>query len=175
MIEGAHIDKQSHQMDADRVAGEVLELDRTVGVAKAWADKLGDNTVLLMADHETSGIRLISGLTGGQTNLSTLNSNHARPKSPAVPASACATNGNVVVNLVVCPLAPQGVVGTYDAVGFSIYSVKFDGYPDTMDIDHELWSRSAVTADIVDGEAWADPSRAGRRPRTTVLTPTRQG
>jgi alkaline phosphatase len=138
MIEGAHIDKQSHLMDADRAIGEVLEFDRAVGVARQWADKLGDTTVLVLADHECSGFALIGALVGGQSNLKTLSSNVALPTSPSVPASACATNSNGVVNPNVCPLAHQQVVGTYDAAGFPIYAIQPDGYPATMDIDNKV-------------------------------------
>jgi alkaline phosphatase len=31
MVEGAHIDKQSHQMDAGRAIGEVIEFDQAIG------------------------------------------------------------------------------------------------------------------------------------------------
>ena len=138
MVEGAHIDKQSHLMDADRAIGETLEFDRAVGVARKWADKLGDTTVLVLADHECSGFALIGALVGGQARLKTLNSNLATPPSSSVPSSACATNGNGVVNPNVCPLAHQQVVGTYDSAGFPLYSIQADGYPATMDIDNKV-------------------------------------
>jgi alkaline phosphatase len=120
MIEGAHIDKQSHLMDADRVIDEVLEFDRAVGVAKQWADKLGDTTVIVLADHECSGFSLIGSLTGGIVNLKTLNSQ------------------NTTTIDFLNQLAHQKVVGTYDAAGFPAYAIQADGYPATMDIENKL-------------------------------------
>jgi alkaline phosphatase len=120
MVEGAHIDKQSHLMDAERAIGEVLELDRAVGVAKRWADKLGDTVVLVLADHECSGFSLIGSLMGGVSNLQTLKSTNTTTIDYAN------------------QLPHQQVVGTYDAAGFPRYNILADGYPETMQIDNKL-------------------------------------
>lgn len=121
MIEGAHIDKQSHLMDADRAIGETLEFDRAVGVARKWADRLGDTTVLVLADHECSGFSLIGALSlsGGVSALRNL------------PAE------NAVLDPSVIP-ARQNAVGTYDLAGFPAYQILADGYPATMDIDRKM-------------------------------------
>ena len=50
LVEGAHIDKQSHLMDADRVIDEVLEFDRAVAVARSFADRAGETLVVVLAD-----------------------------------------------------------------------------------------------------------------------------
>lgn len=120
MVEGAHIDKQSHLMDAERAIGEVLELDRAVGVARRWADKLGDTVVLVLADHECSGFSLLGSLMGGVAGLQTLKSTN----------TTTADFAN--------QLAHQKVVGTYDAAGFPRYTMLPDGYPETMQIDNKL-------------------------------------
>jgi alkaline phosphatase len=121
MIEGAHIDKQSHLMDADRAIGETLEFDRAVGVARKWADKLGDTTVVVLADHECSGFSLIGALSldGGIAKLKRLD-----PDSKSLDPG-------------IVPLR-QNAVGTYDAAGFPRYSILADGYPETMDIDNKI-------------------------------------
>ncbi len=121
MIEGAHIDKQSHLMDADRAIGETLEFDRAVGVARAWADRLGDTTVLVLADHECSGFSLIGALSlaGGAQALKEL------------PSDAGVTSPSLVP-------ARQNAVGTYDQAGFPAYQILADGYPATMDIDNKV-------------------------------------
>lgn len=121
MIEGAHIDKQSHLMDADRAIGETLEFDRAVGVARKWADKLGDTTVLVLADHECSGFSLIGALSlnGGIASLRNLPSESAALDPSAAPAR-------------------QNAVGTYDLAGFPSYQILADGYPATMDIGHKM-------------------------------------
>jgi len=121
MIEGAHIDKQSHLMDADRAIGETLEFDRAVGVARKWADKLGDTTVLVLADHECSGFSLIGALSlsGGISALKGLPSDSASLDPSIIPAR-------------------QNAVGTYDLAGFPSYQILSDGYPATMDIDNKM-------------------------------------
>ena len=121
MIEGAHIDKQSHLMDADRAIGETLEFDRAVGVARKWADKLGDTTVLVLADHECSGFSLIGALSlsGGISGLKNLPPDNAALDPSVIPAR-------------------QNAVGTYDLAGFPSYQILADGYPATMDIDHKV-------------------------------------
>ena len=121
MIEGAHIDKQSHLMDADRAIGETLEFDRAVGVARRWADKLGDTTVLVLADHECSGFSLIGALSlsGGISALKSLPSDSASLSPSVIPAR-------------------QNAVGTYDFAGFPSYQILADGYPATMDIDNKV-------------------------------------
>jgi len=121
MVEGAHIDKQSHLMDADRAIGETLEFDRAVGVARRWADKLGDTTVLVLADHECSGFSLIGALSlsGGISALKSLPSDSASLSPSVIPAR-------------------QNAVGTYDLAGFPSYRILADGYPATMDIDNKV-------------------------------------
>jgi alkaline phosphatase len=121
MIEGAHIDKQSHLMDADRAIVETLEFDRAVGVARRWADKLGDTTVLVLADHECSGFALVGGLLGGIDKLKTLKSDNA---SSTIDFTRQQPH--------------QLAVGTYDAADFPRYAIQPDGYPATMDIDGKV-------------------------------------
>lgn len=66
MIEGASIDKQAHNEDADRAIWDTIEFDRAVGVAKRFAEQTNsdadpnnDTLVVVTADHETSGFSLI--------------------------------------------------------------------------------------------------------------------
>jgi alkaline phosphatase len=119
MIEGAHIDKQSHLMDADRAMGEVLEFDRAVGVARRFADENEGTVVVVLADHECSGFSLIGALTGGVAAARALPSDAAVLDPAAVPAR-------------------QKVAGTYDAAGFPRYAFLADGYPATMDVDGKM-------------------------------------
>jgi alkaline phosphatase len=119
MVEGAHIDKQSHLMDADRVIGETLEFDAAVGVARRFADQAGDTVVVVLADHECSGFSLIGALTGGVANARALPSDAAVLDPAKVPAR-------------------QALVGTYDAASFPRYAIQADGYPATMDVDGKV-------------------------------------
>jgi alkaline phosphatase len=119
LIEGAHIDKQSHAMDAERAIGDTIEFDNAVAVAKRFAERNGDTLVLVLADHECSGFSLIGGLAGGLTNLSAMTSDTGVLDPASQPAR-------------------QKVVGTYESAGFPRYTTAADGYPQTMDIDGKL-------------------------------------
>lgn len=119
MVEGAHIDKQSHAMDADRVIGETIEFDEAVAAARRFADRAGDTVIIVTADHECSGFSLIGALSGGVNNLRSLAPDNAT------------TDPNTQPNR-------QKLVGTYDAAGFPNYTILSDGYPSTFDIDGKL-------------------------------------
>jgi alkaline phosphatase len=65
MVEGAHIDKQAHAMDAERSIYDVIQLDKAVEVALAFAtqtnsdaDPTNDTLVIVTADHECAGMAL---------------------------------------------------------------------------------------------------------------------
>jgi alkaline phosphatase len=66
MVEGASIDKQEHNADAERAIWDVIEFDRAVDVALAFArstntdrDPTNDTLVIVTADHESGGLALI--------------------------------------------------------------------------------------------------------------------
>jgi len=120
MVEGAHIDKQSHAMDAERAVLDTIEFDRAIAVARDFAENVDRKTVIVvMADHECSGFSIIGGLTGGIDNARTL------------PADGTVTDPNTQP-------ARQKVVGTYDSAGFPAYNILADGYPESMDINGKL-------------------------------------
>jgi alkaline phosphatase len=114
MVEGASIDKQAHAMDADRWIDEVLEFDRAVALAKAFAQRHPDTLVIVTADHETGGSSIIGASRVSNDEL------HARAEK----ASGVALR--------------NGVVGTYEQAGFPEYTILGDGFPKTMDPDHKL-------------------------------------
>ena len=65
MVEGAHIDKQSHRMDSERAIYDVIQLDQAIQVALDFAlatnsdgDPGNDTLVLVTADHECGGLAL---------------------------------------------------------------------------------------------------------------------
>jgi alkaline phosphatase len=119
MVEGAHIDKQSHAMDAERAVGDTLEFDRAVGVARDFAARDRHTLVIVLADHECSGFSIIGGLTGTVAQARALSPDGATLAPTSAPAR-------------------QSIVGTYDAAGFPHYNILADGYPETFDIDHKI-------------------------------------
>src|SRR6185436_18101356 len=60
MVEGGSIDRELHRLDANRAIYEVIELDKAIGVARAWSAERGheDTLILVTADHETSGLAI---------------------------------------------------------------------------------------------------------------------
>jgi alkaline phosphatase len=119
MVEGAHIDKQAHLMDAERVIGETIEFDNAVAVGRHFAERHEDTLVLVLADHECSGFSLIGALTGGIAGLEGLSSDAAVLDPLSQPAR-------------------QKLVGTYDLAGFPHYPLEADGYPASFDIDGKM-------------------------------------
>ncbi len=142
MVEGASIDKQAHAMDSDRWILEVLEFDRAVAVAQAFASTHPDTLVLVTADHETGGSSII-----GASRLSTEELRHRAERPSAVALR-------------------NGVVGTYEQAGFPQYRILEDGYPQTMDPDHKLLIGYGANADR--HEDWL----ANERPLADALQPT---
>ena len=58
MVEGAHIDKFSHDNKMPEMAAQVEEFSNAVQAALDFAKKDGNTLVLVTADHETGGITL---------------------------------------------------------------------------------------------------------------------
>ncbi len=53
MVEGAHIDKRSHDKDGDGARTAVLEFDKAVSKVLDFAEENGNTLVIITADHET--------------------------------------------------------------------------------------------------------------------------
>jgi alkaline phosphatase len=147
MVEGAHIDKQSHAMDAERAIGEVLEFDKAIGVGLDYAARNDQTLVVVTADHECAGFSVIGGLTGGVA------------AAQALPSDAAALDPTVQP-------ARQKLVGTYDAAGFPVYPKAADGYPVTYDVDGKVLVGFGASGDRFENWLTAD------RPIIESLTPT---
>lgn len=57
MVEGAHIDKHSHNNEADKMKIAALEFDMSVKAAIEYAKADGNTLVIITADHETGAIK----------------------------------------------------------------------------------------------------------------------
>jgi alkaline phosphatase len=120
MVEAAHIDKQSHAMDADRAVGDTIEFDRAIAVARNFAENVDRSTlVIVLADHECSGFSIIGALSG-------------------TPEAAAALAGDGAVVDPNTQPARQKLVAVYDAAGFPIYNILADGYPETWDVSGKI-------------------------------------
>jgi alkaline phosphatase len=58
VIEGSQIDWGGHDNDADYLITELLDFDKTIGVALDFALQNGETLVLVTGDHETGGFTL---------------------------------------------------------------------------------------------------------------------
>ena len=58
MVEGSQIDWAGHDNNAEYLIAELLDFDRTVGVALDYAKLKGNTLVIVLADHETGGFTL---------------------------------------------------------------------------------------------------------------------
>ena len=61
MIEGAHIDKHSHNNESAKMTEALIEFDRTIDAMLKYAKEDGETLVVVTADHETGGITLKDG------------------------------------------------------------------------------------------------------------------
>ncbi len=61
MVEGSQIDWGGHQNDASYVAQEMLDFDRAIGKALAFAAQDKETLIIITADHETGGMALPGG------------------------------------------------------------------------------------------------------------------
>ena len=142
MVEGALIDKQAHAMDADRWILEVIEFDRAVARAKAFAAANPGTLVIVTADHETGGANLIGASRVTQASL-----------------AARAASGGGAAQL------RDPVVGTYEEAGFPVYRILPDGYPATTNPNRKLLIGYAAAADrFEDWQSTARPLRDGNHP-----------
>ncbi len=60
MVEGSQIDWGGHANDADYLISELIDFDKTIGVALDFAEADGNTLVIVLADHETGGFALAS-------------------------------------------------------------------------------------------------------------------
>ena len=57
MVEGAHIDKHSHNNDDDKMTEALQEFDETIEYVLEYAKADGETLVVITADHETGAIK----------------------------------------------------------------------------------------------------------------------
>lgn len=62
MVEGARIDKSSHNNDFQAMVLETLDFDKAVEAAIRFAEKDGNTLVIISADHETGALTLGEGV-----------------------------------------------------------------------------------------------------------------
>lgn len=61
MVEGSQIDWGGHQNDMPYIVEEMLDFDRTIGVALEFAARNKETLIVITADHETGGLSVLDG------------------------------------------------------------------------------------------------------------------
>lgn len=59
MIEGGRIDHAAHANDLPRCIGEMVAFERAVSTVLSWASNRSDVLIVVAADHETGGLRVL--------------------------------------------------------------------------------------------------------------------
>ena len=78
MVEGSQIDWAGHDNNAERIANEVIDFDKAVQAALAFAAKDGNTLVIVTADHETGAMSLLDGnLKRGEFKAAFSSGNHS--------------------------------------------------------------------------------------------------
>ena len=126
MVEAASIDKQSHNMDAERMILDTIEFDRAVDKVKQYALAHPDTLVIVTADHENGGAAVIGASRVSRADLVKRSTSGAGTHSGGPRA---------------------GVVGTYEAAGFPRYAIAADGYPRSTDPDFKMLVGFGANAD----------------------------
>lgn len=143
LVEGASIDKQAHNMDAERMMLDTIEFDSAITVAQAYAKAHPDTLVIVTADHECSGASIIGASVVSDADLQAKTNTAASMRDT--------------------------VVGTYDLASFPKYTIAADGYPVTTNVDKRVLIGFGANADR--NEDWrtnAQPLRDGQQPLSGV-------
>jgi alkaline phosphatase len=126
MVEESAIDRMAHRNNAPLTIKGVLELDRAVQVALAFADRVPDTLVVVAADHETGGMAIAgSGDTPypyepGGGLLDTLLAGEDGPfpvaDAPYGFVVGWATTGHTAAAVPVSAVGPgaEGIAGTFE-------------------------------------------------------------
>ncbi len=70
MVEGGRIDHAGHSNDIERNVCETIEFSKTIQVAIDWAKGQADTLIIVTADHETGGLKVLEN--NGKGNFPTV-------------------------------------------------------------------------------------------------------
>ncbi len=131
MVEGGRIDHAAHANHITRTVFEVLEFDRAVAVAYTWALSRTDTLLIVTADHETGGLRIIAN--NGAGNFPTVTWTSTGHTAAAVPVYAWGVNAELATqvhdNTDIYQLATAGLSATPLCTPTPVRIVTFRGRP----------------------------------------------
>lgn len=97
MIEGGKIDHAGHGNNLEQNIYETIEFSRTVGLVMEWARERQDTLLVVTADHETGGLRVVCG--NGKGSLPTVTWSTKGHTPTNVPAYAWGVGAHRVVGV----------------------------------------------------------------------------
>ena len=66
LVEGGNIDHACHANDLTRMIPDVLQFEDTAAVVMTWAKKRSDTLIIITADHETGGLKVVKNNGSGK-------------------------------------------------------------------------------------------------------------
>ncbi|MGC9396436.1 MAG: alkaline phosphatase [Anaerolineae bacterium] len=127
MVEGGRIDHAGHANDIARNVFEVLEFDRAVEIAYAWATNRTDTLIIVTADHETGGLSVIAN--NGAGNFPTVTWSTTGHTGTPVPVYAWGVNAELALqvadNTDIHQLALAGLTEPVSCVPVAVRVVDF--------------------------------------------------
>ena len=82
MIEGGRIDHAGHDNRIEYNIQETLAFDRAVKAVLDWAEGCDDTLVVVTADHETGGLKVVNGAKGEVPEVTWISGNHTAVNVP---------------------------------------------------------------------------------------------
>lgn len=98
MVEGGRIDNAGHDNHLQRNVFETLEFSNTAGVVMAWAAGRVDTLVIVTADHETGGLKVVAN--NGQGNFPEVTWSATIHTAQDVPVYAWGVNAHLLKGMV---------------------------------------------------------------------------
>ena len=151
MIEGAHIDKHSHNNISDKMTESLKEFDNTIEAVLEYAKADGETLVIVTADHETGGISIGNG--SYNLNLQALKSQKMSEGEFTLPINGLRAKYKNQVPWEAIQQALKENFGFWDSVKLNekqearlkaIYDKSFGNQP--VDLEKTLYSQSEPIA-----------------------------
>ena len=122
MIEGGRIDHAGHSNDIERNVCETIEFSNTLRVVMDWCQGRDDTLIIVTADHETGGLRVLEN--NGVGNFPTVSWSTGGHTSTNVPVYSWGCNaqrvGGVMDNTNLFHVVRNGIGGVKPMVGANV-------------------------------------------------------
>ncbi len=132
LVEAGRIDHACHANDIGRLVRETIELSRAVAAALEWARGRDDTLIVVTADHETGGLRVLAGNGPG-----------------ALPAVTWTTTGHTADDVPIYGWGKNAEPASGSMENTDVYRILTQSVPHTSRSDRP---RSVAPADVAEIE-----------------------